>query len=65
MLFFTYFLCCSLLIFLCNGQNIAEYKAYCLMGAPILRVRISELFSVFSVMAGWIAEMLFMLFFCL
>jgi len=28
-------LCCSLLILLCNGrQNIAEYEAYWLMGAP-------------------------------
>jgi len=26
-----YFLSCSLLILLCNGQNIAEYEAYRLM----------------------------------
>jgi len=31
-----YFSCCSLLILLCSGQNIAEYKAYRLMGIPII-----------------------------
>ena len=28
--------CCSLIILLCNGQNIAEYEAYWLMGVPII-----------------------------
>ena len=28
-----YFSCCSLFIWLCNGQNIAEYEVYWLMGA--------------------------------
>ena len=43
-----------------------EYEAYWLMGAPIIDlwgVRFTSVFSVFSVMAGWITEMLFMLFF--
>ena len=31
--------CCSLLIFLCNGQNIAEYEAYWLIGVPIIDPR--------------------------
>ena len=30
------FWCCSLLILLCNGQNITEYEAYWLMGVPII-----------------------------
>jgi len=30
------FLRCSLFILLCNGQNIAEYEAYWLTGAPII-----------------------------
>jgi len=30
------FSCCSLLILLCNEQNIAEYEAYWLMGVPII-----------------------------
>jgi len=30
------FSCCSQLILLCNGQNIAEYEVYWLMGAPKL-----------------------------
>jgi len=51
---------------LCNGQNIAEYEAYWLMGFPIINLwgmRFMSVFSVFSVMAGWIAEILFMLLF--
>jgi len=51
-------------ILLCNGQNIAEYEAYWLMGFPIINLwgaRFTSVFSVFSVMAGWIAEILFML----
>ena len=31
-----YFLCCSLLIMLCNGQNIAKYEAYWLISVPII-----------------------------
>ena len=53
-------------ILLCNGQNIAEYEAYWLMGFPIINIwgeRFTSVFSVFSVMAGWIAEILFILFF--
>ena len=49
------FSCCSLLILLYNGQNIAEYKAYWLMGFPIINlwgVHFTSTFSVFSVMAG-------------
>ena len=30
------FLCCSSVILLCNGQNIAEYEAYWLMTVPII-----------------------------
>jgi len=47
-----------------NGQNIAEYEAYWLMGFPIINLwgaRFTSIFSVFSVMAGWIAEIFFML----
>ena len=57
---------CSLPILLCNGQTIAEYEAYWLMGLPIINLwgaRFMSIFSVFFVMAGWIAEILFMLFF--
>ena len=53
-------------ILLCTGQNIAEYEAYWLMGFPIINLwglHFTSIFSVFSVMAGWIAEILFMLFF--
>ena len=49
---------------LCNGQNIPEYEVYWLMGFPIINLwgtRFTSVFSVFSVMAGWIAEILFML----
>jgi len=45
-----YFLCCSLLILLCNGQNITEYEAYWLMGAPIINpqgVRFTSYFLYF------------------
>ena len=55
-----------MLILLCNGRNIAEYEAYWLMGFPIINLWVAHftsVFSVFSVMAGWIAEILFMLFF--
>jgi len=60
------FSCCSLPILLCNGQNIAEYESYWLMGFPIINLwgaRFTSEFSVFSVMVGWIAEILVMLFF--
>ena len=53
-------------ILLCNGQNIAEYEAYWLMDFPIINLwgaRFTSTFSVFSVMAGWITEILFILFF--
>ena len=43
-----------------------EYEAYWVMGFPIINLwdaRFTSIFSVFSVMAGWIAERLFMLFF--
>ena len=46
-------------------QNIAEYEAYWLMGFPIINLWgacFTSVFSVLSVMAGWIAEILFMLF---
>jgi len=56
-------LCCSLLILLCNGQNIAEYEAYWLMGFPIINLWGARFTNIFSVMAGWIAEILFMLLF--
>ena len=55
-----------LYILLYNGQNIAEYEAYWLMDFPIINLwgtHFTSIFSVFSVMAGWIAEILFMLFF--
>ena len=52
---------------LCNGQKkIAEYETYWLMDFPIINLwgtRFRSVFSVFSVKAGWIAEILFMLFF--
>ena len=57
---------CKDAILPCNRQNIAEYEAYWLMGFPIINLwgaRFMTIFSVFSVMAGWIAEILFMLFF--
>ena len=50
-------------ILLCNRQNIAEYEAYWLMGFPIINLWGARFTSIFSVMAGWIAEILFMLFF--
>ena len=56
----------ALLILLCNGQDIAEYETYWLMGFPIISLwgaRFTSVFSIFSVMAGWIAETLFMLLF--
>jgi len=54
------FSCCYLLILLYNGQKIAEYEVYWLMGSIInlWGVRFTSTFSVFSVMAGWIAGIL-------
>ena len=49
-----------------NGQNIAEYEAYWLMGFSISNlwdVHFTSTFTVFSVMAGWISGIFFMLFF--
>jgi len=49
-----------------NGRNIAEYEAYWLMGVQIINpwgARFTSIFSIFSAMAGWIAKMLFKLFF--
>jgi len=60
------FSCCSLPILLCNGLNIAEYEAYWLMGFPIINLwgsHFMSIYSVFSDMAGWIAGILFTLFF--
>jgi len=60
------FSCCSLLILLDNRQNITDYEVYWLMGFPMINLWgacFTSKFSVFSVMAGWIARILFMLFF--
>ena len=43
--------------------DIAEIKTLWLSRIEIWGARFTSIFSVFSVMAGWIAEMLFMLFF--
>ena len=43
--------------------NIAEIEALWLSHIEIWDVRFTSIFSVFSVMAGWIAEILSMLFF--
>ena len=53
-----------MLILLYDGQNIAEYEAYWLIGFPIINLwgaHFTSTFSVFSVMAGWIAGILYML----
>ena len=39
----------SLLILLCNGQNIAEYEVYWLMGFPIINLWGARFTSTFSV----------------
>ena len=55
-----YNVCCSLLIMLCNRQNIAEYEVYWLIGFPIINssgLHFTSIFYIFSVMARWIAEM--------
>ena len=48
---------------LLNEVDIAEIEALWLSRIEIWSVRFTSIFSVFSIMAGWIAEMLFMLFF--
>ena len=48
-----------MLLLLCKRQNTAEYW---LMSSPIINlwgVRFNSVFSVFSVKAGWIAEILY------
>ena len=46
-----------------NEFDIAEIKALWLSRIEIWGKHFMSIFSVFSVLAGWIAEMLFMLFF--
>ena len=46
-----------------NEFDIAEIKALWLSRIEIWGVRFTSIFFIFSVMAWWIAEMLFMLFF--
>jgi len=48
---------------LLNEFVIAGMEALCLSCIKIWGGRFTSIFSVFSVMAGWIAEMLFMLLF--
>jgi len=43
--------------------DIAEIEVLWLSRIKIWGMRFTSIFSVFSVMAGWIAEMLFMVFF--
>ena len=53
-----------MLILLCNEKNITEYKVYWFMDAQIINpwgACFTSIFSLFSIMAGWIAEILFML----
>jgi len=45
-----------------NEFNIAEIEALSLSGIEIWGTLFTSKFSIFSVMSGWIAEMLFMLF---
>ena len=59
----------AVLCLYCCGTNkayIAEYEAYWHMAVPKNNswgARFTSIFSVFSAMVGWIAELLFMLFF--
>jgi len=46
-----------------NEFDIAEIEALWLSHFEIWGAHFTSIFSVFSVMAGWIAEMLFILFF--
>ena len=48
----------SFLILLRNGQNIAEYEAYWVMGFPTINLWGACFMSIHSVLAGWIAEIL-------
>ena len=48
---------------LLNEFDIAEIKALWLSCIEIWGAHFTSIFSVFSIMAGWIAEILFMLFF--
>jgi len=48
---------------LCNEFDIAEIEALWLSHIEIWVAHFTSIFSVFSVTAGWIAEMLSMLFF--
>ena len=45
------FSCCSLLILLCNRQNIAEYKAYWLMGVVLGHTSHEHILRIFC--SGW------------
>ena len=51
------------LLVLCLEFAIAEIETLWFSRIEIWGARFTSIFSVFSVMAGWIAEMLFMLFF--
>ena len=46
-----------------NKFYIAEIEALWITRIEVWGMRFTSIFSVFSVMAGWIAKMLFMLFF--
>ena len=46
-----------------NEFDIAEIEALWLLRIEIWGARFTSIFSIFSIMAGWIAEILFMLFF--
>ena len=56
-------MCFALLIMLWNEFAIAEIETLWLSRIEIWGTRFTSIFSVFSVMAGWIAEMPFMLLF--
>ena len=63
---FCLYCCVTDKTLLCNRQNIAGYEAHRFMGFPIINLwgaHFISTFSVFSVMAGWTAGILFMLFF--
>ena len=51
-----------LILFLAYYLDITEIKVLWLSRIKIWDTRLMNIFSIFSVMAGWIAEMLFMLF---
>ena len=54
---------CTLLTMSWNKFDIAEIETLWLLRIEIWGAHFTSVFSVFSVMAGWIAQMLFMLFF--